>query len=189
MESQGEQYNNHFYLQQGTKEEVEKYYKSYWSQINNLTVEDYQFTNDQEQVSFVKKVTLNASNYASISGDRILFRPNSLDASEYVPNKYRNRKTSFEIQRGYLNEDEYTIDLPKDYVIEAMPEETLVENEFGYYKVQMEYLPIENQLRYNRSFLLKNGVYTKEQYELYREFRKKISNTDSAQVVLVKKNI
>lgn len=189
VESQGEQYNNHFYLQQGTKEEVEKYYKSYWSQINNLTVEDYQFTNDREQVSFVEKVTLNASNYASISGDRILFRPNSLDASEYVPNKYRNRKTSFEIQRGYLNEDEYTIDLPKDYVIEAMPEETLVENEFGYYKVQMEYLPIENQLRYNRSFLLKNGVYTKEQYELYREFRKKISNTDSAHVVLVKKNI
>src|SRR5690606_28381355 len=77
VETQGIQYNDHYDLAKGSGEEVEKYYKNYWRQINNLKILEYGFTNDKKNVSFEERVTLQASKYASKSGDRILFVPNS----------------------------------------------------------------------------------------------------------------
>lgn len=188
VETQGIQYGGHFNLDGSNREEVEKYYKNYWSQINNLKILEYRFTNNRKDVSFEEKIALEASKYASISGNRILFVPNSLDRSTYVPNRYRTRELPFEIPRGYLDEDDYTIALPKGYVVEEMPGTTLVENEFGYYNMSIEYIPGDHKIHYRRSFFLKNGTYPKEQYALYRDFRKRVSTTDAAPVVLIKTN-
>jgi hypothetical protein len=188
VETQGIQYGGHFNLDGSNREEVEKYYKNYWSQINNLKILEYRFTNNRKDVSFEEKIALEASKYASISGNRILFVPNSLDRSTYVPNRYRTRELPFEIPRGYLDEDDYTIALPKGYVVEEMPGTTLVENEFGHYNMSIEYIPGDHKIHYRRSFFLKNGTYPKEQYALYRDFRKRVSTTDAAPVVLIKTN-
>ena len=186
MYTKGTQYDNRFYLGENTADEIDKHYKNYWDNINNLKLISYQFENDKEDVVFKEDVALQATNYATKSGDRILFVPNTFNRSDYIPNRYRSRKLPFEIQRGFLDEDEFVIELPEEYKIEAMPSSKNLENEFGHYKLTMTYNEADNTISYNRSLLIKKGLYPKEKYKSYRDFRKQVSGIDNAQIVLIR---
>ena len=185
--TKGSQYNAHFRLKEKTDEDIIKQFKSRWSSINNLTIVNYSFDNNKNDVVFTENIDLNATNYASLSGDRILFTANAFNNQSIVPDRYRNRKLPFEIQRGFLDEDEFTIQLPENYTIEAIPNAKKIENEFGLYTVSFEHNPDNNSIQYKRSFLLKKGYYPKEKYKEYRNFRKEIASVDNAQIVLLKK--
>ncbi len=184
--TKGIQYDNRFFLERKTKDDVLKHYKRYWDNINNLNIKKYTFENDRDKVVFKEKVAIEASNYASKSGDRILFSVNALNKNSYVPDRYRNRKQDFEIQRGFLDEDEFKVSLPEGYDIEALPSPKREESDFGVYECKLEYDSATNSVAYSRSLLIKKGAYTKEQYKLYRSFRKKVASADNAQVVLIK---
>lgn len=185
--TKGIQYDNRFKLERNSDDDVLKHYKSYWSNINNLKIGKYSFDNDRDKVVFTEKVDLNATSYASISGNRILFTANTFNNNGYVPNRYRNRKLPFEIQRGFLDEDEFTIQLPENYEIEAIPAEKTIDTDFGTYEVSFEKDIETNSIVYKRKLLIKKGIYPKEKYAAYRDFRKQTARADDAQVVLVKK--
>ncbi len=185
--TKGSRYNSHFRLEEETEEEIVKKIKSRWSSINNLTVANYNFDNNKKEVVFNENVSLSASNYASLSGNRILFTANAFNNRNVVPDRYRNRKLPFEIQRGYLDEDDSVIKLPEGYVVEALPSAKKIENEFGVYTVDFDYNEAKNTVSYKRSFFLKKGFYPKEKYNAYRDFRKEVASTDNAQIVLLKK--
>ena len=91
-----------------------------------------------------------------------------------------------EIQRGYLDEDEFVINLPEGYIIEAFPKPILIDNEFGSYMANVETAENGNSLIYKRRLLIKEGEYPKEKYEEYRNFRKEVSSNDNAKIVLIK---
>ena len=184
--AKGIQYDNRFYLENETKEDVLKHYKEYWNNINNLVLNSYEFKNDRENVIFNEDVVVDATNYATKSGDRILFVVNAFNKNSYVPDRYRNRKLPLEIQRGYLDEDEYEISLPIEYNIESLPVKKVIDSEFGSYQVNYEYNEEKNVILYNRSLLIKEGNYPKEKYKDYRNFRKEVSSIDNAKVVLIK---
>lgn len=187
VKTKGVQYYQHFRLNDEAKDDVIKYYKNQWSNINNLHVADYSLKDDKNEVVFTENISLDATNYASISGNRILFAVNTFNNNDFVPNRYRNRKLPFEIQRGFLDEDEFTIQLPEGYQIEAIPNEKLVDTDFGSYKVSFEENTDTNSILYKRSLFVKKGIYPKEKYAAYRDFRKETANMDDAQIVLVKK--
>jgi len=184
--TKGVKYYRHFRLDQNPKEDVINYYKNEWGNINNLKVVDFSLTDDQAEVQFTERVSLNALNYASVSGNRILFTVNAFDNNDFVPDRYRNRKLPFEVQRGFYDEDEFKIQLPEGYEIEAIPSEKFIETEFGSYKVSFTYVSESNSINYSRNLLVKRGHYPKEKYKDYRNFRKEIASLDDAQIVLVK---
>jgi len=128
-------------------------------------------------VVFKEKVVIEATDYTSLSGDRILFAVNALNKNNFVPDRYRNRKQDFEIRRGFLDEDEFTVHLPNGFVLEALPESKKEETEFGTYERNLEYDSDTNTLAYKRSLLIKKGSYSKD--KLYRAFRKKVSGADN----------
>ena len=185
--TKGIQYDNRFSLEVKNFDDVHKHYKSYWSYINNLNVGKYSFNNNVDDIAFTEKLGVKATNYASISGERILFVPNVFNKNNNVPDRVRTRKLPFEVQRGYLDEDEFVISIPSDYKVEAMPNATNVDNEFGTYKTSLQLSVDEMSITYKRTLLIKEGFYSKEKYNSYRDFRKKISLTDNAKIVLVKK--
>lgn len=187
IKTEGTQYDNRFKLEAKTEDDILKYCKEYWNNINNLNIDSYSFDNDRDRVVFTEKVALNATNYASISGNRILFKANSFNKNDFVPNRYRNRKLPFEIQRGFLDEDEFIIHLPIGYGIEAIPGEKIINTDFGSYKASFEENSDGKTIVYKRSLLLKQGLYPKEKYAAYRDFRKQTAKADNAQVVLIKK--
>ena len=186
IDTKGIKYDDHFYLEDKTNDDVVKYYKNYWKNINNLTIKQYQFKNNRADVVFTEKVELEAVDYATKSGDRILFVANAFNKNQNIPDRYRNRKTPFEVQRGFLDEDEFTINIPEGYVIEALPNKKTIENEFGYYKLSIEPKEDKKTIIYKRSLFVKEGTYPKEKYKEYRDFIKETAKTDNARIALIK---
>ena len=133
-------------------------------------------------------VSLEANNCASTSQDRILFGLNPFNKIEHVPKRYRVRKRPFEILRGFLDIDEYEINIPSGYSIEALPATQNIKTEFGEYAMSIE-LKDGQIIRYNKSFALNAGTYPPEKYKEYRDFRKKVAKQENAKVVLTKNKV
>ncbi|MEZ2415330.1 DUF3857 domain-containing transglutaminase family protein [Muriicola sp. E247] len=184
IKTKGTQYDSHFFLVNENKDDVIKYYKKFWSNVNNLQIIGFQFQNNKEDVEFVEDIDLEASNYAVKSGNRLFLSPNVLNRNAYIPKRYRNRSLPFEISRGYLDEDKYVIVLPAGYAIEAIPRAVSIENEFGTYHLKFDLDNKSNTLTYSRSLLLKTNLFPKDKYEDYRNFRKEVAKYDNAQMVL-----
>ncbi len=182
--SKGIQYDNKFYIENESDKDIKEYYKEHWGYVNNLDISDYSFDNDLENVVFTEKLNVSATNYASKIGDRMLFVINTFNRNKFVPDRYRNRKLPFKIQRGYLDEDSFEIKIPDGYEVEAIPESVSLTNKYGEYS--LEFQKSENVIFYKRKLLIKNGSYPKEEYKEYRLFRKSVVNNDNLKLVLKK---
>ncbi len=182
----GVAYDNHFFLEDYKKEDIVKHYKNYWKNINNLALGSYDFYNNRDNIEFKEDLQLSAENYATKSGELMLFVVNPFDRRNDVPKRYRKRQMPFEIQRGYLDETEYVVELPDGYELESIPQGGTLENEFGSYTAEIEFDEIKRTVLYKRKLLVKQGKYPKEKYDGYRNFRKQIARLDNAKVVLKK---
>ncbi len=186
INSSGIQYDDHYSLENKHEREVNKYYKSnYWSYINNLIIDNYSFDNNKDSIIFKENVTINARDYATFSGDRMLFTLNAFNRVSRVPKRYRNRKLPLKISRGFIDNDTFEITLPDNYKIEAIPNNVTIENKFGTYEFSIKKVS-DTKLKYSRTYLLKKGTHPKEEYNAFRNFRKKIAKHDKTKVVLIK---
>jgi len=184
--SYGIQYDDRFHIETNTKEELEKYYKSIvWNYNNNLEVQNVLLKNDKDAVTFNEKLQVSIKNYAAINGQSYLFRLNFFNKINSVPKRYRKRLRPLEIVRGFTDVDKVKIMLPKGYALEFLPEVVHIDTKFGIYELRLEKLN-EETLLYHRKYALKEGVFPKEEYKLYRSFRKKVAKYDNMRIELKK---
>lgn len=186
IKNTGIAYDNRFHIQSRSNEELLRFYVNNWKNISNLRIVNSTFENDKDAITFKETLELEAKNYASLNGDRLIFTINSLSNSIQVPARYRNRAHPVKISRGYLYEDEYTIQLPENFEIEALPSGVNTETKYGYYNFSIQRNQ-DNTLTYKRRFLIKEGVYPKEEYEAFRDFFREANIQDNAKVVLIRK--
>ncbi len=184
IQTKGIQYDNRFGLEEQSQEKIAKYYQNYWENINNLNIKTYHFDNNRDTIIFKESVSVSATNYASKIGDRLLFVANAFNSNKYTPKRYRNRKLPFHIQRGFLDEDEIAIKLPQGYKIEALPENIVIENNFGSYSCSYE--EVSGEIIYRRRFFVGNGKYSNNEYEAFRKFMKDVTKWDNSKTVIVK---
>lgn len=184
--SRGSQYDQKYWRTINTRSEQEEFYKTYWNYVQNLKLGEVAYQNNEDEIEFVENVEFKADNYLSSAGDKLLFAPNISNRNLGVPDRVRNRKMPLVISRGYLDEDEFTIHLPEGYVPETLLFPVNEETKFGSYSVSVE--PKESGvLVYKRRLLIKSGEYLKEDYKLYRDFRKKVAGYDNGKIILTKK--
>nr|WP_299384934.1 DUF3857 domain-containing transglutaminase family protein [Allomuricauda sp.] len=186
IETKGIQYDQHFWLQRGTKTEIEKYYKNYWSNIDNLFIEQFEFNNDKEDVVFNENVSIKSAKYAIKSDNRLVFVANAFNNPQQVPRRYRNRKFPLEVSRGYLDEDEFRIIIPNNYGIESLPDSAHLETKFGSYSISFE--SKDDGILVKRRILIEKGTYPNSDYSSYRSFRRNISKLDNSKIVIIKKS-
>ncbi|GGD89477.1 DUF3857 domain-containing protein [Planktosalinus lacus] len=184
--NQGIPYDNRFKLDKFSKEELHKFYVKNWRNINNLSLSKTHFENDKENVSFEETVELEARNYAAVNGSRLFLSVNAFNNSNYVPSRYRDRKSPVKFFRGFLFEDNYLISLPDSYQIEAFPESVSIDTKFGTYTLELV-ANEDHTITLTRKLFLKEGDYPKEDYKAFRDFFKDISNYDNSKIVLNKK--
>jgi hypothetical protein len=183
--SNGLLYDRAYGKERMSKEDQVKNYKEEFSNINNLTLKKINFNNNQNTIQFTEELELEAQGYAQNSGGKFLFAVNAFDQSTYVPKKYRAREFPFEIERGYSTEEDIEITLPEGYVLEAKPNGTELETEFGYYKIEFNTIS-PNKLQCKRKLIIKKGFYDKSKYESYRKFKETIAKTDNSKAVITK---
>ena len=186
IESRGTQYKHHEGTQEEKLEDQELYYKDYWDNINNLSIQSMKFNNDKDSIVFKEEVTLSAIKYSRTAGNRILFEPNMFNRFSSAPPRYRNRKLPFEIDRGFIDIDEYEIILSKELEVEALQNEIQLSNKFGEYKFSIK-KKTDNTLIFNRTLILNKGKYKKEDYKPFRDFWLKIVKYDKSKIVLINK--
>ncbi|MBR9856059.1 MAG: hypothetical protein GYB37_16070, partial [Algicola sp.] len=142
--------------------------------------------NNADRIEFVEDIEFTAENYLSTAGDKLLLVPNVSNRDFSVPDRVRNRKRVLVISRGYLDEDVFTIRLPKGYLPETWILPVKEETKFGSYSVSIE--PLEpGVILYKRKLLVKSGEYPKEDYNLYRDFKKRVARHDNLKIILSKK--
>jgi len=185
IKSKGTQYDNKSENYGKSTDDLNKFYKKYFSHINNLKLKKINQSNNKEDVEFSEEVSLEAAQYANKSGDRLIFALNAYNPISGVPARYRTRINPFEISRGFYDYDEITIDLPKGFAIEAKPENFELKDKFGDYKTEYMILN-ENQILYKRTYQSNSGLFDKKEYENFRKFREQVAKNDNAKIVLVK---
>jgi hypothetical protein len=185
--SKGLQYDDKSYLESFTEEELIKNYKSnIWSYNNNLEVHSSALKNDKENIVFTEDLELSIKNYAAINENEYLFRVNFFNKSSYIPKRYRTRNLPLKISQGYKDEDAYTVKIPSSYQLEYIPEDQEVATKFGLYTINFKKID-ETSFSYKKSILIKEGVYPKEDYKIYRSFRRSIAKLENLRIALIKK--
>lgn len=187
MKSGGIQYDNRSPLSRiNDEKQLHKSYKNRWSWISNLNIENIALKDNREAIEFIENFSFSAENYCNKAGNTLYFTLNVFNKNENIPDKYRNRKNDFEIDRGYYDSDEIEITLPNDFEIEFLPEKVDLSTDFGTYSMSIE--KRENKtLFYKRDLTIYSGAFPKENYEAYRKFRELIAKNDNLKLVLIKK--
>lgn len=182
----GNQFDTHLRYENSNNKDKEKLFKEFWDNINNMTIRSMHVKNNKKEGQYEESIAFTATNYGAISGDRMIIPLNAFNVYERAPKRVRNRKLPVEVPNGYYDIDVVTIKLPSDYIIEAIADDITVDSKYGTYTMMVEKVD-EHNLKYTRKFLLKAGNYPKEEYEDYRNFRRKVVKSDKSKVVLVKK--
>ncbi len=181
----GFQYSLHEGVENETESDKKLHYKNYWDNINNLSIADINITNDKENIIYKEAIKLSTTNYASKSGDRLIFEPNMFNKVTNIPPRYNVREQEFKIDRAFKDVDEFVIKLPEGFKIEAITEDSSLKTKFGSYSFKIEALE-DNTLKYSRTYILLKGNYKKEDYQAFRAFRKNIVKHDKTKIALIK---
>jgi hypothetical protein len=185
--SKGLQYDDKQGLISLTEEDLIKRYKSnVWSYNNNLEVNSVAIENDKENVIFTEDLSISIKNYAAINEQEYLFRVNIFNKIGYVPKRYRTRKLPLKISQGYKDIDDLIIKIPDGYSLNNLPETKELSTEFGTYKITFTKVD-DATFKYQKSMVIKEGVYPKEAYKLYRSFRRSIAKYENLRIAITKK--
>lgn len=183
--SQGSQYSNKARLESSQPHEQEAHYKEYWRNINNLKLAKINLSNDKEKIDFVENIGVNATNYATVSGVKMIFPVNVYNQFTASVKRIRNRKNPFEIQRGYIDVDEVEVMLPLGFSIEFLPSNFELNSKFGEYKTEIVKKDATH-LVYKRTLYVHKGFYPNTEYDQYRLFMEQVSRNDNAKIILTK---
>ncbi|PZX92299.1 DUF3857 domain-containing protein [Flavobacterium aquariorum] len=183
--SEGSQYNQKFNNDKLSPTEMEKFYKDYWSTINNLKIKKVTFKNDTEKISFTENAEISAVNYGNVSVNKMMFAVNAFNPLIQSVKRIRSRKNPLEIQRGSVDIDEIEIALPVNFSVEFLPQDVEINGKFGEYKTEI-IKKDNNNIVYKRKFFLKKGLYTNKEYDEFRLFMEQISRNDNAKIILTK---
>jgi hypothetical protein len=185
--SKGLQYDDKQGFVSLTEEDLIKRYKSnVWSYNNNLEVNSVAIENDKENVIFTEDLNVSIKNYAAINQGEYLFRVNIFNKIGYVPKRYRTRKLPLKISQGYKDIDDLIIKIPDGYSLSNLPETKELSTKFGTYKITFTKVD-ETTFKYQKIMLIKEGVYSKEDYKLYRSFRRSVAKYENLRIAIIKK--
>ncbi|MCK8522261.1 DUF3857 domain-containing protein [Aquimarina sp. D1M17] len=183
--SEGLEYNWKYGIQFMSQKDQKLHYKEVWDYINGLEVSKIELNNDKDKINFTEKLEVSCSSYGKKIGSRLLITPNVFNCDQSNFPKYENRQTELVITKGYINKDEYILNIPNGYTLGKIPEKKELKTEFGAYSYQLEKIT-DSQIKFTRFLKILDGTFPKEKYEEYRNFRSSIKKIDKSRIVLNK---
>lgn len=181
--SKGIEYGSKYLLPKKKKDDLDKYYKNRWNHINGFSISRVEFENDEEEIVFTENVDLEISNYLFAVGDDYLFSPNIFNRNNHIPTRYPERNHNLYLGNGFLHSDTIEVEIPDNYKVDALPEPTVLESNFGKYEISFAESG-GNKLTFTRNLLIANGEYPPSEYENYRSFLQNISKLDQTKILL-----
>jgi hypothetical protein len=176
--------------QTDNEEKVERFKENIIRNLNNATIDNLTFEQNQTAVAEVKCIfTFESSSYASSTGDLLIFTPgngflttkNSFDANE------RKLPINFHFPR-----DEYFIIkyiIPEGFEVDEIPT-PLVLNQLSN-RIQYQYVitPQNNELTLVTRLRINNTLFLQTEYNEFKKFYDAIVSKNTEKIVLKKKVI
>jgi len=163
--------------------DLKKNYLKFWNHLNGLSVIEASTVTNKEIPQFEETVELQIQNYGSKSGDLLIFQPNILNRHDNEPPMYEDRKFDIEIDRGYIDEDHYVIELEEGLSVDALPKPVYLETKFGNYSLVFT-AGDHASILVDRKVEMFAGLYDKSTYSDFREFKSNIVISDASRGVL-----
>ena len=172
-------------INQLSKDKVKKYLQE---DLELSTYEVSSFKYDQKKdilPEIDEQLDVVVEHYATITGKRIFIMPNILSRGGMKLSEEEERKVDFVLDNEFHNEDNYEIEIPEGYELEAMPRDVSIKSKFGMYSCTTKLNG--NKIIYQRVREQFSGRFpAKDQKEL-EKFFEDIYKADRAKMVLVKK--
>ena len=184
-EFRGTQYDNRYRLIDETFTERVKKVKEIYP-VENLDIIAYSLTQAKTTDPVTTEtIKLQARDYVAQNGGRFFFLPNT--GSRYIKplKNVMNRTNDVYINRGYLDVDEITYNLPDGFEIKTQPLSVIIEQPFGKYTASC-YIA-NHKLIYKRSLQINNGTYDKDKYSDLVDFYQAVYDADNYTVTMEKK--
>ncbi|HEY6062320.1 MAG TPA: hypothetical protein VIV35_01855, partial [Chitinophagaceae bacterium] len=131
-----------------------------------------------------ESLDITVSNYATITGKRLFIIPNVMTRMHRKLSADDERKFDLELGFAYKDVDTVEINLPAGYTTESMPQDVLLNSEFGKYTCSVRL--VGTQLFYCRSMEYYGGRFPARVYAELVKFYETIYKADRNKVVLVK---
>ncbi|WP_394667160.1 DUF3857 domain-containing protein [uncultured Chryseobacterium sp.] len=179
----GIQYDNNLVLATMSPKERNEAIKNLLDVLHFEKIEMKNFLNDKDNAVAKFDLDFKANNYSKNAGSSMIFRAVPI----YSNNVYKtdeNRELPFELRQSFQDEYEISFALPKNYKIEELPENVTLNSEFGTYK--LSFVKNGEELKVSRTIRINKGLYPKEKYNDYVNFRKKTINIDNSKILISK---
>lgn len=146
-------------------------------------IEMNNFINDKDHAVATFDLDFRAGNYSKNAGNSMIFRAVPVYSGQIYKTD-ENRELPFELRQSFEDEYEISFALPKNYRMEEMPENVSLSSEFGTYK--LIFAKSGEEVKVSRIMRINKGLYPKEKYNEYIQFRKKIISNDNSKILISK---
>ncbi|WP_374460364.1 DUF3857 domain-containing protein [Chryseobacterium taeanense] len=179
----GLQYDNNLILAGLSPKERTEAVKNMLDVLHFEKIELKNFLNDKDNAVAKYDLDFKANNYSKNAGSSIIFRAVPI-YSDNVYKKDDNRELPFELRQSFEDEYEINFTLPQNYKVEELPENVVLNSEFGTYK--LSFVKNGDGLKVSRTIRINKGLYPKEKYNDYVNFRKKTISIDNSKILISK---
>ncbi|HTM93374.1 MAG TPA: DUF3857 domain-containing protein [Flavisolibacter sp.] len=172
-------------INQLSKDKVRKYLQDDL-ELSTYEVSNFKYEQKKNVLPEIdEQLDVVVDNYATITGKRLFITPNILSRGGMKLSDEEERKVDFVLDYEFRDEDNYEIEIPEGYSLEAMPQEVSLKTKFGFYSCTTKL--DGNKIIYHRVREQFGGRFpAKDQKELAKFFED-IYKADRARMVLVKK--
>jgi hypothetical protein len=158
--------------------------------LANFTISKLAYATDHRGTvpALTETLGLTLPGWANVSGKRAFLTPNLLSRWAALPASVGERRTDIWLDNPFSYADTVRIHVPAGFRPESLPAAVQLTTAFGTYSSQVQPLP-DGTLLYVRRLLVPRTRFTRTEYPAYQDFRRRISNADKAQIVLVKSDV
>ena len=150
-------------------------------QIDQLSMQN--LNNDRDEAKISYNLTLTAKSFSKKLGSDLFFPVMPFyQSARFTQNE--ERKLPFETPFPFQDDYEIEFSAPSGYQFAELPLPAEFSSEFGSYKLQ--YQLKDNKLLVHRILTINKGLYPKEKFKDYVDFRKKTATKDNTKILMTK---
>jgi hypothetical protein len=155
-------------------------------ELSTYNVNDFKYTEDKSILPELnEQLDITVSGYATVSGKRLFINPDILNRATRKLDVDEQRTVDLVFNQEWRDEDNYEIEIPDGYQLEAMPQDVSLKTKFGTYSCATKL--DGNKIIYHRVKEQFSGKFpAKDQTELSKFFED-IYKADRSRIVFVKK--
>lgn len=164
----------------------EDFKKEITEELGHLKLEGLQVNlpeNNRDKAELSYKLNFKARDYSKKLGEDLFFRILPLHNSSTLQSTDERKLPLF---LGFAYQDVYEVEfiIPEGYKVSSLPAPSLIKSEFGEYSLSIN--AVGGKITVIRKLTSNKGLFPKEKYKEFIEFRKKINNLDNTKLLISK---